>query len=170
MEEEKKLETKPQTEANEAENAQIAREIEAPVITPEQEGTLERDMIESQVETEGVQGEEQVGVKSAQSKVSPYVQDQYEARKKEVEKVLAEGLEEIYAELAPDLKLIFKSEGEKAASEISVMLSDTKVKIKKIVELIRNWLSIIPGVNKYFLEQEAKIKTDDIMDLRYKND
>jgi hypothetical protein len=33
------------------------------------------------------------------------------------------------------------------------------------LKLIREWLLIIPGVNKYFLEQEAKIKTDKIQQL-----
>jgi hypothetical protein len=37
------------------------------------------------------------------------------------------------------------------------------VSTKKIFVLIRAWLKIIPGVNRFFLEQEAKIKTDKIL-------
>jgi len=29
-----------------------------------------------------------------------------------------------------------------------------------------NWLKLIPGVNKFFLEQEAKIKTDEVLKLK----
>ena len=36
----------------------------------------------------------------------------------------------------------------------------------KIIDVIKKWLSIIPGINKFFLEQEAKIKTDKIMELK----
>jgi hypothetical protein len=36
------------------------------------------------------------------------------------------------------------------------------------VEIIRNWLKLIPRVNKYFLEQESKIKTDRIITLQRK--
>jgi len=32
-----------------------------------------------------------------------------------------------------------------------------------------DWLKILPGVNKFFLEQEAKIKTDKILALKNKN-
>ena len=40
------------------------------------------------------------------------------------------------------------------------------MKIKKIFELLLQWLKLLPGVNKFFLEQEAKIKVDQIMSLR----
>jgi len=32
--------------------------------------------------------------------------------------------------------------------------------------LIKKWLLLIPGVNKYFLEQEAKIKADEIVKMK----
>ena len=41
-----------------------------------------------------------------------------------------------------------------------------KVKVKEIVKLIIEWLKIIPGASRYFLEQEAKIKTDKILKLK----
>mgnify|MGYP007030126443 CR=1 FL=1 len=36
--------------------------------------------------------------------------------------------------------------------------------IKKIINRIRSWLSIIPGVNSYYVDQEAKIKTEKILE------
>ena len=32
-----------------------------------------------------------------------------------------------------------------------------------VMELVYEWLRMIPKINKYFLEQEAKIKTDKIV-------
>ena len=43
------------------------------------------------------------------------------------------------------------------------MVSAAKVHSKKILKAIVGWLKMIPGVNKFFLEQEAKIKTDKIL-------
>ena len=45
------------------------------------------------------------------------------------------------------------------------MVRGFRVKVKRVLELIYEWLKTIPGVNKFFLEQEAKIKTDEIMEL-----
>jgi len=45
------------------------------------------------------------------------------------------------------------------------MVGSFKIKARKVLHLIRDWLKIIPGINKYFLEQEAKIKTDKIIEL-----
>jgi len=49
-------------------------------------------------------------------------------------------------------------------------MSDQEPKLNKkrldtaaIMELVLEWLRMIPKVNKYFLEQEAKIKTDRIV-------
>jgi hypothetical protein len=86
-----------------------------------------------------------------------------------IEDVLEEDLEDIYFQLPPDKQAEFKKSGEKTASSIELLLRGTKVKIKKILELIINWLKIVPGVNRFFLEQEAKIKTDKILALKEAN-
>jgi len=83
-----------------------------------------------------------------------------------IEDILEEDLEEIYFQMTPEKQAEFKQAGEKTASKIESLLKSAKIKIKKILELIRNWLKIIPGVNKYFLEQEAKIKTDKILEIK----
>jgi hypothetical protein len=84
----------------------------------------------------------------------------------EVEHVLAEGLEETYEQLDPATQARFKIAGEETATKISVLLADVKDQTRKILELIVAWLRIIPGVNHYFLEQEAKIKADKLLRLR----
>lgn len=84
----------------------------------------------------------------------------------QVEHVLSEGLAPTYKSLDPAVQEEFKRVGEETAGKISILLQSAKVQAKKIVELIMSWLKIIPGVNAFFLEQEAKIKADKILNLQ----
>ena len=93
-------------------------------------------------------------------------QKRTEDREKKIEGILAVGLEEIYLNMPPDKQKEFKQAGEKTAKEINTLLQKTKVKAKKVIDLIKKWLLLIPGVNKYFLEQEAKIKADEIIEMK----
>ena len=77
-------------------------------------------------------------------------------------------MEDIFKEMPPDKRQEFKIAGERTAREINNLLDQAKIKIKKIIGLIRRWLELIPGINKFFLEQEAKIKTDEIMKIKHK--
>lgn len=83
-----------------------------------------------------------------------------------IENILSNGLEEAYQNLPSDLKNEFKEKGEETASKIENLLYQTKVMVHKIVDLIKDWLSLLPGVNKFFLEQETKIKTERILNLK----
>lgn len=85
-----------------------------------------------------------------------------------IENILEEDLGDVYFSLTPDKQREFKRKGEETAVKISILTQKTKVKVKKIISLIRDWLLLIPGVNKFFLEQEAKIKTDKIIELKNK--
>jgi len=89
------------------------------------------------------------------------------ARQKEIEKIMEENLEQIYLGLPPEKQISFMAAGEKTAIEISTLLDKGKATLKIIIDLLKKWLSLIPGVNKYFLEQEAKIKADKILENRY---
>lgn len=86
----------------------------------------------------------------------------------EIEIILQEGLEEIYASLDERQQAEFRRKGEETASKIEQLIVTFKTKVKTILKLIRDWLKSIPGVNKFFLEQESKIKTDRIMALAQK--
>lgn len=81
----------------------------------------------------------------------------------EVEKILEAGLGEYVKDLPPDARERFTKKGEEIAGQIATMVRTLQVKIKQVILLIRDWLLTIPGVNKFFLEQEAKIKTDCIV-------
>ena len=87
-------------------------------------------------------------------------------RESQIDKILSEDLESAFIKMKPKEQARFKVEGEKTVKKINLLLSSTKVKIKKIASLIRRWLNFIPGINKFFLEQETKIKTDKILDLK----
>jgi len=82
---------------------------------------------------------------------------------KVVEDILAEDLDDLYSKLPENKKNEFKSKGEQTANQIATLFNQVKYKVSEILELIKNWLKIIPGVSKFFLEQEAKIKTDKII-------
>lgn len=87
---------------------------------------------------------------------------------KEVEDILSEDLGSFYAKLSPKEQKVFRQEGEKAATKIRAMLEQVKVRARSIIDIIRRWLRLIPGVNRFFLEQEAKIKADRVMALHKK--
>jgi len=84
----------------------------------------------------------------------------------EIETILSEGLESLYKELPDNRKAEFRQKGEETAGAIRVLLSSAKVKVTKIVALIVKWLKMIPGVNKFFLEQESKIKADRLLEFK----
>jgi len=81
----------------------------------------------------------------------------------EVENILEKGTEEFYLKMPPDKAAEFKREGEKTALAIKEILNKAKIKAGKIIDLIKKWLALIPGVNRFFLDQEAKIKADEIL-------
>lgn len=83
----------------------------------------------------------------------------------EVEKILEEDLEPLVANMNPEDRAKFEKKGVEVSGQIANMVRSFKLKMEKVVTLIRGWLQTIPGVNKFFLEQEAKIKADKILDL-----
>lgn len=83
-----------------------------------------------------------------------------------IDRILSEGLEDIFINLPPTEQQKFKASGEETVLKINKLLEDTKVKVKKIIYLIRRWLATLPGINRFFLEQEAKIKADRILRLK----
>ena len=88
----------------------------------------------------------------------------------QVEKLLADGLKDTYEKLSPIAQQEFKLKGEQTAAKIREMMRSAKVKVKKIFRLIIEWLMLLPSVNHFFLEQEAKIKTDKIIALKKQDD
>ena len=83
----------------------------------------------------------------------------------EVEKILGEDLGDYFQQLPEEAKARFREKGEEVAGQVADMVRNFRVKVKKVLQLVRDWLLTLPGVNKFFLEQEAKIKTDRVIEL-----
>lgn len=98
--------------------------------------------------------------------IIPQVKD---AVTEQIEKIMEEDLGDAFRELTPVQKQAFKIKGEETAWEIRKMIKTTHFKVKNIFRLILEWLKMLPGINRFFLEQEAKIKTDKILTLKDKN-
>lgn len=82
---------------------------------------------------------------------------------KKIEDILAEDMTDIFLSLPEEKRQAFKIKGEEVAQGIKAIINSGKIKLMKILELIRSWLKMVPGINKFFLEQEAKIKVDKLM-------
>ncbi|MFA6428075.1 MAG: hypothetical protein WCW02_00825 [Candidatus Buchananbacteria bacterium] len=90
---------------------------------------------------------------------------QSEKMVKAIEDILEEDLNEVYFALPPQEQIIFKQEGEKAARKIFDLLKGVTIKVREVIRAIAGWLKVIPGINRFFLEQEVKIKTAKILKL-----
>jgi hypothetical protein len=93
----------------------------------------------------------------------PQVRDPLTVR---VETIMSEGFRDTYQELSPVQKEQFKIKGEETALKIRSLLRGTNVKVRKIFQLLIEWLVTLPGINRFYLEQEAKIKADKIIGLK----
>lgn len=88
---------------------------------------------------------------------------------REVEHIMEEGLKDAFKELTPSEAQAFKIKGEETALEIRSLLKSAHIKVKKIFKLLLEWLKMLPGINSFFLQQEAKIKADKIMAVHRKH-
>ncbi len=96
------------------------------------------------------------------------IDDYHQKRGLALDGILSEGLEETFLAMSAEKQKNFKEEGEVTVKKINILLDAAKINISKIATLIRKWLSIIPGINHFFLDQEAKIKTDKIIKIKNK--
>lgn len=136
------------------EGAELGAQPEKMEIKKEKEGLLEEtiDTLKQKLKRQKT--------KSVQI---PQVRDEITLK---VEKIMETGLQDAYREMSPVQQQEFKIKGEKTAMEIRNLMNSGKIKIKKIISLLMSWLRLLPGVNKFFLEQEAKIKADKIISLK----
>ena len=87
-------------------------------------------------------------------------------REDAIDKILADGLGDIFLKMSPVQQKEFQIKGEETVKKINLLLNEARVSVSKIVELIKKWLKLIPGVNKFFLEQETKLKVDKIIKMK----
>lgn len=88
------------------------------------------------------------------------------AQLQRVEELLADGLGDAYATMDPGQQAEFKRVGETTAATIVQLLTTAKSQVQKVVTLILRWLRLIPNANPYYLEQQARIKADAIINLK----
>ncbi|MCC6563413.1 hypothetical protein IT087_00805 [Candidatus Uhrbacteria bacterium] len=83
----------------------------------------------------------------------------------EVEKILEYGLGDYIPDMPEEARQRFLKKGGEVAAQLSTMVHTLNVQVTLVVTLIKEWLLTIPGVNRYYIEQESKIKTDQIVEL-----
>lgn len=82
-----------------------------------------------------------------------------------IESILSDGLTDLYRTLPPAVQPAFKAKGEEVAMTIQTWMQEAKLKAKRVLKLLREWLSMAPNINKHYLEQASKIKKDQVMEL-----
>lgn len=156
--------------------SEITREV--PVSAPERPNEAEpaREAESVEAEQSAASAEKPVSTEPVSqvptTAVAPALPTAKDATLIKVERVLEDNLSDIYFELPEPARAAFKAEGEKTASMIRTLIDTSKITAKTVLDLVRKWLKLIPHVNKYFLQQESKIKTDRIMAMaeKQKND
>lgn len=161
--ENKKVEQQPNLEisqhsAQQEQQVEQIREKEQPLNVEQSTSTVE-DAMNSMRRAFGIKK------KNAKGKI-PQVRNEMTVQ---IEKIMEDGLKEAFQELTPVQAQEFKIKGEETAIKIQQLLKSTHVKVKKVFQLLFEWLKLLPGVNRFFLEQEAKIKTDKIIALHKMN-
>ena len=146
----------------------IANNAEISKVKQEQPEIIDNNLDNS----ESLETKSSVVSEKVPEKIKPYpastVRVTKNDREKKIENILELDLSDVFMKLPPDKKNEFKLKGEETAIAINTLLDSVKVKAKKVLLLIKNWLKIIPSVNKFFIEQLAKSKLDEIMKLRKK--
>lgn len=127
---------------------------------------------ESEVRAESAPVSEKSAGQAAENRVAPsgaapasVAPVQLDPNRAKVERVLEDGLWDVYVSLPEKAREVFKKQGEATATAITALIAKTHVRASKIHDLIHKWLGKIPGVNEFFLLQESKIKTDTFVQL-----
>jgi hypothetical protein len=147
-------------------------QVEAPATAPQQEMVTPREAPEAQIPKEEKESAIERAVGGLQrmvrrpKKTPPPLPQIRDTLTLQVEKIMEEHIGDAYRALSPVKQQEFKIAGERTAYAIRTLLAQTHVKIKKVFKLLLAWLILLPGVNRYFLEQEAKIKADKILAIR----
>lgn len=144
--------------------------VSSPILEVEKDASLEQLPVAPEAESKKPEAApvEKAVQKEAEA-VTPAVAttiDPNKTRARAIDGILSEGLHEVFLQMDPQRQQEFKRVGEETTAKINILLDKAKVKVDKIINLIRRWLKIIPRVNQFFLEQEAKIKADKIVRLK----
>lgn len=162
------------TEQEEPEFNSDSTETAEPATQTEMDSENFEDSAEMEKEIDFFETEEETPkpapriIKKAPAKTLPIpaVRDPLTLR---IEQIMEDNLGDVYKELTPIQQQEFRMQGETTARKIRTLMKQTKVKMREIFKLIYDWLKMLPGINHFFLEQEAKIKADKILGLKNQN-
>ncbi len=135
--------------------------------TPETKETVENQQpveIEKQSQKPETSGGVVVSGEQRQAPVPIQVYDSSSEKYQKIEGILEQGLADIYFKLSPSDQQKVIAEGSKTTIAIMKELTKPQIIYRKVLDLIVRWLRWIPGINRFFIEQEAKIKTDKILE------
>ncbi|PIR93647.1 hypothetical protein COT97_05600 [Candidatus Falkowbacteria bacterium CG10_big_fil_rev_8_21_14_0_10_39_11] len=138
---------------------------ESPEVLEQEKVAIEKEQEKVRKEMEALK-EESGTVSSSSAAATDDAQKSKNPVVVEIEGVMEDGLDEYFFKLTPDERKEFKRVGEETAITVMGLLTQAKVHVVKILAAITNWLKMLPGVNKYFLEQESKIKTDTLLKMK----
>src|SRR3989344_1588536 len=149
-------------------NPQATERKAGPELPPRLErlGAKESQETQAQATVEAEQKQKPASLASTslpQMATAPVLEAKSELRQKE-ENILEQDLQDVYFKMEPAGQNKFQ--GEVTAKKIEAVLAGTKIKANEIFKLLVEWLKVIPGVNKFFIRQAAKIKTNKILDLK----
>lgn len=157
---------------NKPSQTELSPTAETNAPTPEKTAEFQERTKTAQPEKDGFIDESIEGLKKKlkstkkKQKQIPQIRDEVTVA---IEKIMEEDLQDAFKELTPIQKQEFKIKGEETANQVRFLLKQTHIKVKNIFKLIFEWLKMLPGINKFFLEQEAKIKTDKILAIKEHN-
>lgn len=159
------------TEGEKAEVEKKSEQVEKTGVSPENISNPNKSAMVEQKELKQEDSLENSELKNGEGELGGIVRignaRQHKSQQvKEIEDIMASDLKDVFLKMSPDKRAKFKLVGEETAVKINELLDKTKVKVRKIIRLLRKWLTMIPGANKYFLEQKVKIKADEIIALK----
>ncbi|MFH1235574.1 MAG: hypothetical protein V1685_01385 [Parcubacteria group bacterium] len=105
---------------------------------------------------------------ASQTQTGPAAVQVSAAQVKAVETILEENLQAVFKTMDANQQNEFKQQGEVTARKLVILMSAVKFRVKEITRAIVRWLRFIPGVSNFFVEQEAKIKTDKLVELHWR--
>jgi hypothetical protein len=158
------IQKRPESNLNDLDHQEVSlSEQEQKENIPSSEKVIEKDVsLDDKKSEDQSQSSTQVSENQSQTSNTPITT----SLKEDIDDILEEGLEDIYLNMSKEEQKKFKIKGEETTKIVLSLLGETKVRVKKIVQAIVEWLKMISGVNKFFIKQTAKIKTDKILDAK----
>ncbi len=83
-----------------------------------------------------------------------------------IERIMEQSASEYYPGMPPRLQKKFSELGDRVSLKIEKLLLTKKNHIVDIAHILHEWLKLIPQASPYYLEQEAKIRADEMVRLQ----